>query len=279
MKLNLLNTVLIGVLTSTSLFAQKGNLIATIELQAVTCFGEANGSISVTPSGGYPPYTYSWSNGDTTSTLSNLTAGVYGLTIYDADSSIISSSISVTQPDEILIDGTITDVSNSNGDNGEINISLLGALPNYTFNWTTTNGSGLSNSILDQANLSVGDYALTLTNPNGCSASATFTIINTFVQINQPASQFSVAPQKNINSVTAVSNLFPNPSNGHVTFKHGSEVSKIEIFASSGKQIRSIQIDESNMTDEFTQYLEKGTYYVHFISANQMSEIKTLVIQ
>ena len=57
--------------------------------------GEDNGSISVIASGGTAPYTYQWSNGETTPTISNLAAGVYTLAIIDANGCQIVSSYSL----------------------------------------------------------------------------------------------------------------------------------------------------------------------------------------
>src|SRR5581483_6627002 len=52
----------------------------------VTCYGGNNGTATVSPSGGTAPYTYNWSNGGTSATDNNLTAGTYTVTVKDANS-------------------------------------------------------------------------------------------------------------------------------------------------------------------------------------------------
>ena len=67
----------------------------------VTCNGDANGSVSVTGSGGTVAgdYTYLWNNGQTTSTATNLAPGTYTVTIKD-DNNCSSSAgpVSITEP-------------------------------------------------------------------------------------------------------------------------------------------------------------------------------------
>ena len=51
----------------------------------VSCFGENDGSIDLTPIGGTTPYLYTWSNGETSQDISNLEAGEYSVVVTDAN--------------------------------------------------------------------------------------------------------------------------------------------------------------------------------------------------
>ncbi|MBU0486652.1 MAG: hypothetical protein KKA07_15835, partial [Bacteroidetes bacterium] len=65
----------------------------------VTCYGLANGSATVTPTGGYPPYQYEWSNGESDSTAIALPAGWHTVTVSDNNSGeVVIDSIHITQP-------------------------------------------------------------------------------------------------------------------------------------------------------------------------------------
>src|SRR4051794_38302552 len=48
-----------------------------------TCFNETKGAINIEPTGGYPPYRYHWSHGDTTQDVAALKAGKYRVAVYD----------------------------------------------------------------------------------------------------------------------------------------------------------------------------------------------------
>src|SRR5205823_2916108 len=75
-----------------------------------SCFGGNNGSASVTASDGSCPYSYSWSNGATAASLSNLTGGAYVITVTDAMTCTASSSFTVTQPAPLVVSCSGTNV-------------------------------------------------------------------------------------------------------------------------------------------------------------------------
>jgi len=68
------------------------------------CVGGTNGSATVTVDGGTTPYSYLWSNGQTTAGIANLTEGLYSVTITDSKncttsiSRTVSLSPDVTKP-------------------------------------------------------------------------------------------------------------------------------------------------------------------------------------
>lgn len=63
------------------------NLTYSANIANVSCYGSANGHIEITPSGGVSPYFYNWNSGYTGSSIYNLTAGNYTVTIYDSNAS------------------------------------------------------------------------------------------------------------------------------------------------------------------------------------------------
>ena len=67
----------------------KPKLTATVIVTDASCYSCTDGSASVNVSGGTEPYSYKWSNGDTTQTINYLAVGNYGVTITDADSSML----------------------------------------------------------------------------------------------------------------------------------------------------------------------------------------------
>ncbi|MBD2702279.1 hypothetical protein IC229_16620 [Spirosoma sp. BT702] len=75
----------------------------------VTTYGGSDGVASVTASGGTPGYTYHWGpgspTGQNTSRISGLSAGVYSVTIADANNCTLIRSYTITQPDALTVTG------------------------------------------------------------------------------------------------------------------------------------------------------------------------------
>ncbi|HNC34842.1 MAG TPA: SprB repeat-containing protein, partial [Bacteroidia bacterium] len=67
----------------------------------IACFGQQNGTLSVSVTGGTPPYRYEWSNGDSVATLNNLAAGYYFVRVSDSSSQVVETFITITQPEPL----------------------------------------------------------------------------------------------------------------------------------------------------------------------------------
>ncbi len=154
----------------------------------VLCYGQASGSISLANlTGGTPPFTFLWSDGATTQNRSGLVAGTYSVTAKDAAKcTITSSSIVITQPDEITISPTITDVLCNGNTTGAITISATGS-GTLTYAWN--DGATTQN----RTNLVAGTYSVTVTDATSCSKT------KTGIVVSQPADALSLsASQVNV---------------------------------------------------------------------------------
>jgi len=148
------------------------SLAANITKQDASCFGVANGSATVTVTDGEQPVTFLWSNGATTSSITNVAAGTYSVTVKDATGETLSLSTTIGQPEAIAISGTVTQASCSGQANGAINVSVTGGNGVYTYQWS--NGATTE----DLSSLAAGSYTLTVKDSSGCSAVKSFTISN-----------------------------------------------------------------------------------------------------
>ena len=99
----------------------------------VLCFGESNGSIDVTINGGTSPYSYTWSNGLSSQDLFNLPVGNYDLYVTDLNNCNSSISVEITEPQEILVSVSTTDLLCNSEDYGQINIIVSGGVPGYLY--------------------------------------------------------------------------------------------------------------------------------------------------
>ncbi|MBI3501665.1 MAG: gliding motility-associated C-terminal domain-containing protein [Bacteroidetes bacterium] len=136
----------------------------------VSCNGGNNGNATATVSGGNPPYTYSWTNGQTTSTATGLSSGNYTVTITDASGCSQVATIFISEPSALTTNPSQNNVSCNGGINGDATATVSGGTPNYTYSWT--NGQTTSTA----TGLAQGNYTVSITDANGCTATQTFLI-------------------------------------------------------------------------------------------------------
>ena len=140
----------------------------------ITCNGDNDGTASATVSGGTPGYTYAWSNGASTSSVSGLPGGEICLTVTDANGCDIRDCITITEPAPLVLVLDKEDIDCNGDNNGSASATVSGGTPGYTYAWS--NGSG--NSTVN--GLSAGQICLTVTDANGCA-------ISDCVNINEPS--------------------------------------------------------------------------------------------
>jgi hypothetical protein len=129
----------------------------------VNCNGFATGTINANPVGGQGPYTYLWSNGQTTQTVNGLIAGTYTVVVTDNLGCTVSGSATITQPAApILLQETHVNVLCFGNNTGSIDVTVSGGTLPYTYLWS--NGA----TTQDLSNLIAGTYSITVTDANGC---------------------------------------------------------------------------------------------------------------
>lgn len=139
----------------------------TVDVTDPTCFGLTDGSIDLTISGGQPPYDILWNTGDNGTSLTDIGAGDYDVTITDDNGcQVIIDPITVSEPDELVLTLDDTDIMCNGDDDGEITLTISGGTPVYTVSWTGPNGFTSSDLVL--TNLEAGTYDVTVTDANDC---------------------------------------------------------------------------------------------------------------
>ncbi|MEM9920642.1 MAG: PKD domain-containing protein [Bacteroidota bacterium] len=145
------------------------NLLTTASFE--TCVGSNDATATVVvQSGGVAPYTYLWSDGQTTDIAVNLSAGTYGVTVTDANGcSAEATQIVELSPEGIWLMLTATD-SDCEQDNGTAHVSIMTGTPPFVIMWS--NGD----TTTDPTGLAPGTYSVTVTDVNGCSNSESVTV-------------------------------------------------------------------------------------------------------
>lgn len=147
-------------------------------VQNVKCFGDCNGQVTLIPSGGILPYTFSWTPGSPGNPQFSLCAGSYSGTVVDSKGCVVTTTAAITGPlSPLAITNTVTNSSCSTAADGSASVTASGGTPSYTYNWsgnpTFTSTSQNLNNVL------AGTYSLNATDANGCVRTITLQIVPT----------------------------------------------------------------------------------------------------
>ncbi|WP_175487074.1 SprB repeat-containing protein, partial [Zunongwangia mangrovi] len=169
-------------------FGLEEDLIITSSQVNLSCFNAKDGSIDLDISGGNGNYTFTWTGPNSFNSseedIENLEAGTYVVSVSDDAGNHGSESITIIQPNELLIESfTSSNVSCFGGNDGSISAETIsGGTPPYQY---SINGTDFfTNSTFED--LSAGNYTLTVQDANNCS-------ISTNIEITQP-DQLTMAP-------------------------------------------------------------------------------------
>jgi gliding motility-associated-like protein len=156
-------------------------ILAVVE--AVTCFGLANGKVKLTPGGGTPPFNINWQViGSTQDSLSNLQAGTYTAVITDSRNCPKTQEIEIKEPAELMVevDQSFSRPSTcSNTNDGRFGIKVntdesINPIPKNAFTWS---GSISRPDSPFAENLAPGTYSVTVTDIKNCTDSVSYTVI------------------------------------------------------------------------------------------------------
>lgn len=149
------------------------SLNADLKATQLKCFGDKDGAIDVTVTGGKAPYKFSWANGPTSEDLSGLSAGTYKVTVTDANGCSIQEEVSIAEP-AALVASIGKDACNS----GYLDAEVSGGTAPYTYKWST---GATSNSI---DGLEAGSYSVLITDARGCTVSLSETVSGDILSLN-----------------------------------------------------------------------------------------------
>lgn len=214
------------------------SMFITWGITNVSCYGGSNGSLTASLSGGTPPYTYTWNNGATTSTINNLQAGQYMVLVHDANNCAASSGNFVTQPAAPL---TVTMSGTTASCNGSATATPAGGTSPYTYAWN----NGATTQVI--SNVPAGVYAVTVTDAHNCTVNGSYTITG-----NSP-----------INPAASVVNASC----------YGTATGIITVTSAGGVAPRSYNINGSAwQTSNIFNNLAAGTYLIGVKDANGCSD-------
>lgn len=220
-------------------------LSLSVSSSNVLCFGGSDGTASITASGGTLPYSYSWSNGATTASISNLSAGGYSVTLTDANGCMDTASIQIMESLPISISVSSINVLCHGGSDGSISTTVSGGVAPYSYLWD----NGVTTSSIN--NISAGNYTLYVTDASGCQDTVMVTITQ---------------PQALSLSATATSASCYGGNNGQASLSISGGVSPFTTTWSNG------------YTGLNPTGLTAGIYYVLVNDANGCQDTTSVVV-
>lgn len=233
------------------------SITGNLTISNVSCNGESDGSINLTPSGGTPPYSFNWDGGIITEDISNLNPGTYNVTITDSNGCTGTVSATIAQPD--IVDSPTGDpVQNFNaGDN----LNTLVAIGQNIKWYATADDAANHINELPLSTLIVNEIIYYATQTlNGCESSTSLAVM-----AYNPALFIDDVIKSDL-----ILTLHPNPVKDVLHLKSDIEIDKIVIFDLNGRKLIEKKLDGDNKIN--VQSLQKGIYLIQIFTPNEGKE-------
>lgn len=212
--------------------------------QFFSCPTCADGELTITASGGNPPYTYLWHNGETNNVLTNIASGdALDITVTDASGCSVNDGGVLMWIEPLVVTEVLSSYPNGyniSGDgmmDGSIDLSVSGGVPPYDFNWD----DGSTDE--DRYNLGEGNYMVTVTDDYG----------------QQYNNSYYIAGPPSASPFTVTENI--SDYNGYQVSVQGANDGYIELNVTGGTPPYQFNWDDAN-TDQHRYNLSEGTYSV-----------------
>ncbi len=228
------------------------NLVPT----PVKCFGNNDGSITASATGGVGPYKFQWASGDTSRVLTNLAPGTYSVTITDYIGQTTVSTATVTQSPALSATSNVSSYNGYNikcfgSVNGFVNLTINGGTGPYTYNWS--NGSTSQNLV----EIGAGTYTYTVVDSRGCS-------VTNSVVLNGPSK---------LNAPYSATNY-----NGRGVSCYGATNGSITLNTSGGTTPYTYSWQPGGITTQNLSNVGAGSYTYVVTDANGCSSSSTVVL-
>jgi gliding motility-associated-like protein len=164
------NGATVTVRDTASIIASASNMVLTMTQTDAVCNGSSDGTATVGVTGNNNPYTILWSDNQTTATATGLAAGTYTVTVTETGGCLATSSVTINEPLAIVLQASHTDAICNGQPSGTASVTATNAVGALSYNWS--NG-GTTQTI---TGLGIGTYNVTVTDANGCTATASTTV-------------------------------------------------------------------------------------------------------
>ena len=166
-------------LTEPTLLNVTAEVISNYNGTDISCAGANDGRAQVLISGSVAPYSINWSNGENTQIISDLSPGIYTVTVTDANNCEMISAVTIVEPETISCYAAVTSsyyegvaISTIGGNDGSAEVTVTGGSGNISYAWSDANNS----STAAVTRLTAGTYNVIASDVNGCTCQSTITL-------------------------------------------------------------------------------------------------------
>lgn len=226
---NCVNSIIVSI-------SENNAPVVTISvLDAISCAGQTDGILQVGSTTNINAYSFTWSNGATGTSVSNIGAGSYSVTGTNGTCTTVAN-FEFSEPLPLNVAGSASVSS--------ISTTVTGGTPGYTYSWTGP--AGFTSTAANLSNLTnVGTYTVTVTDMNGCSENQSFSL--NYIGIEE-------------SEKTAVAKCYPNPAKELISFEVSTSVKTIQIRDYTGKLISEIAVKNTVETLSLNDFAN-GVYF------------------
>ncbi len=256
-----------GCTRTASVTINGSNLVVNNTLTNINCNGQVNGSITLNMSTGLSPYTYLWSDLATTSTVNNLSAGTYSVTVTDANNCTATKSFVITEPAALVANPSVTSVLICKGASTTLSATASGGSGSYSFTWNP--GFLIGQNVVVSPTVTT-IYSLTVTDGNGCSSGIKRDTVNVTICTDVDVHQQGPGPR-----MTAI----PNPNNGEFSLELSgvSGEALIEIYNLLGQSVFKEKVTSSTVKIGLNGQ-GKGIYLCRLLSLEGLPLTSTRIL-
>lgn len=229
----------------------------------MSCHNVPNGSAEVDVTNLTAPYSINWSNGATTAAITNLSAGLYTVSVTDGNGCHTVMDVVINNPEPISMNIlNIKNASSSAASDGAVNIEVIGGTPGFSFEWTL--GGAVVANIQNPQDLKAGVYKLVVTDSKGCVLVGT----EITVGISLSSNNWKKDP------IT----IFPSPADQMIYVRSKDiQNSSISVFDVLGRKIESANVMNKDSYLINTSTFTNGTYIIKVEQKDQWFVTKFVV--
>lgn len=210
----------------------------------VSCFDACDGTIDISPSGGIGTLDISWTDFGNETSLTDLCAGSYTLSITDDENCELITVVNLLAPDEWTFEPLVADVTCNGGTDGSILSNPVGSfdLADVTYTWTPDVSNGP-----DATDLGAGTYDLTITDPNGCTADLSGEVLEpSVISIN------TISTPASCGECDGTLNAIASGGTGSLSLEWTPQIDDLSMVCPGVYTITATDANDCTITDDVT---------------------------